>query len=93
MLFKRYNYVQLSAKMRLSCMNILVCILTLVLVEGRYIGDSGDVQNMFTNTGKFAKTCPCNIQRFLVEKKNENFIRKNLTFFLFLLKTEILGTR
>ena len=32
-------------------------------------------------------TCPCNIQRFVLVVKNENFITKILTFFLFLFKT------
>ena len=33
------------------------------------------------------KTCLCNIQRYSSEEKFENFIRKSLIFFLFLLKT------
>ena len=33
------------------------------------------------------KTRPCNVQRFFSPEKIENFIRKLLIFFLFLLKT------
>ena len=33
------------------------------------------------------KTCPCNIQRFFSAVKLENFMRKNVIFLIFLLKT------
>ena len=39
------------------------------------------------------KTCPCNIQRIFSPVKIENFIGFLKIFFLFLLKTEIVGTR
>ena len=44
--------------------------------------------------GYIMKTCPCNIQRIFSDVKNKKKInRKILIFFLFLLKTQIVGTR
>ena len=43
------------------------------------------VQEQLDNV--ITKTCPCNIQRFFSAVKIENFVRKNLIFFLFLHKT------
>ena len=40
-----------------------------------------------TKTSNIGKTCPCNIQRFVLVEKIENFVGKILIFFLFLLKT------
>ena len=62
--------------------NVLECIDT--NSDGR-IDISGNVS--------ITKTCPCNIQRFLKLYKMKNFSRKYLLFFLFLLKTLIVGTR
>ena len=56
------------------------------------VKDLSDVLTLAT-TYSITKTRPCNIQRFFSPVKIENFIRKKLIFFLFLLKTCIVGTR
>ena len=42
--------------------------------------------------GIITKTCPCNIQKMFLVVKMKIFPGKNLVLFLFLLKTEIVGT-
>ena len=73
------DHVKLNT-MKLGCE---VCILSSLLecVERGLL-------TLDVNLGAYiTKTCSCNIQRLFSASKIENFIRKILIFFLFLLKT------
>ena len=58
--------------------------------ESRMLGELQikiNIRSLKAQPKDIRKTCPCNIQRFFSVAKIENFIRKLLICFLFLLKT------